>query len=102
MAAVIGLNDISTSVSTTSTYVYYISQTKFNDAYTSSPIRNDIGLIQLKTNVTLSSTIALLCLPSSSATVSDVLGKYVVLAGWGSTTGNCIQNSKDLQDFIIS
>jgi len=87
MAVVIGLNDISTSVSKSSPYVFYVNQTKFHDSYTSNPIRNDIGLIQLLTSVTLSNTIALLCLPSNSIAVSDVLGKNVVLAGWGSTTG---------------
>lgn len=84
MVLVIGDNTIS-SVTTSSSTVFFANQTKYNDNYNSQTFRNDIGLIQLTKNVTLNNNRALVCIPSGSGSV--VLNKYLVLTGWGSISG---------------
>lgn len=92
IVAVIGENDRTTAVTTSSSTVFLVNQTKYNDDYSSKTYRNDVGLIQLKKNVTLNSKVALVCLPASASDYTKVINKNVVLAGWGSITGLRIKN----------
>jgi len=89
LAVVIGLNNVSTPLKSVPNLVYYVKKTKYHDSFSinNSPLIYDIGLIQLKTNVTFTNNASLICLPPSSTDSSKVLNKKVVLTGWGSTNG---------------
>ncbi len=89
LAVVIGINNVSTTLSTVPNLVYYVNKTKYHDSFNinNSPLKYDIGLIQLKKNVTFTSNVSLICLPSSASDSVNVLNKKVVLTGWGSTNG---------------
>lgn len=88
LAVVVGLNDITIPVNEhNSPYLFIASYSKYHENYrqTTYSIVNDIALIKLKKHVTLSSTVGLLCLPPEYNLVDDVTN--VVIAGWGSITG---------------
>lgn len=89
LAVVIGINNASTTLTTVPNLVYYVNKTKYHDSFNinNSPLKYDIGLIQLKKNVTFTSNVSLICLPSSASDSGNVHNKKVVLTGWGSKDG---------------
>lgn len=87
LAVVVGLNSITTPIDVdNSPYLYFASHSKYHEqcgpVYHS--VVNDIALIKLKKHVTLSSTIALICLPPDASSASKIIYNIAVIAGWGS------------------
>ena len=106
LAVVIGINNVSTALATVPNLVYYVNKTKYHDLFNinNSPLKYDIGLIQLKKNVTFTSNVSLICLPSSASDSGNVNNKKVVLTGWGSKDGlNLVSSiSQDLLQTKLS
>jgi secreted trypsin-like serine protease len=102
----VGLHDVNSTVSnefieSAKDNVYEIKAHAYHVNYTSSILRNDIALIKLSRPVKLSSKVNLICLPNSPEETDIVLNKSVVIAGWGSTTGERMEFAKKLQQTKI-
>ena len=89
LAVFVGINNANiTKATLDNATLFYVSNVSYHYQYQSSPTKNDIALVTLSRNATLSSTVALACLPTNASNATLVYNKYVVVAGWGSTTGS--------------
>ena len=66
-----------------STNVFYPKEYLINSkySYTNFTLGNDIALIRLNRNITLSDKVGIICLPKSNDT-NTVVNKSVIVAGW--------------------
>lgn len=94
-----GINDINTDNSNAN--LYGVSHRYFHESYNAQLIINDIAILVLSRNVTLSRDIQLACLPHSTSDATFAINKTVAILGWGSTNDQYTVLSPTLKETTL-
>ena len=95
-----GLNNAN---SFTSENVYYPSGFSIIPEFNVNlALGNDVALIKLTTPVITSSNISVICLPASLDDQLDVMGKNIVVAGWGIVNRTSLQRASELEQTVLN
>lgn len=91
-----GINNINTELGASN--AYFVSHRYFHESYNAQLIQNDIAILVLVKNVSISREIQLACLPASSTDSTYAINKTLALIGWGSTNDRTVVLSPTLKE----